>query len=118
MAENKTVTPITLTDDKNGDVFVLEFDRAAVRFAEGRGFKLDILDGSVSLSAIEDLFFYAFRMHQPKISKAETDKILYEKLGGLSDGMLERLVELYLQPFNTLLQSDDETKNSTMTVKF
>ena len=72
----------------------------------------------MSISALEELFFYAFRKHQPNKSKADTDKILYDKLHGMPEGMIERLVELYLLPFNTLVQTEDEAKNSTMTVEF
>ena len=126
MAEKKTVTktddkqikPISLKDDNNGDVFVLEFDRATVKFAESRGYKINSLEDGLSISNFEELFFYAFRKHQPKMSKAETDKILYDKLGGMPEGMIERLVELYLLPFNSLVQTEDNVKNSTMTVEF
>lgn len=114
----KEVKPIILKDDNNGDVFVLEFDRATIKLAEARGFKIGSLDDGLSLSTIEELFFYSFRMHQPKISRADSDKILYDKLKGMPDGMVERLVELYLLPFNSLLQDGEEAKNSTMTVEF
>lgn len=114
--EIKEVKPITLTDNVNGDVFVLEFDRASVKFAEARGFKINSLDEGLNMSVIEDLFFYAFHKHQPSKKKEETNNILYNKLHGMPGGMIERLVELYLQPFNTLVQTDDEAKNAQMTV--
>lgn len=115
-AANKVVKPITLRDDR-GNIYVLEFNRSSIKFAEARGFKVQALEEGVSLSGIEELFFYSFRMHQPEVSKAETDKILYEELGGLREGMLERLVELYLAPFNTLITTEDSAKNSKMTVE-
>ena len=112
----KTVKPIILKDDI-GNVYVLEFNRDAIKFAEARGFKVQVLEDGVNMSGIEDLFFYAFRMHHPTMMKANTDKILYEELGGLHEGMLERLVELFLVPFNTLIAtSEGATKNSRMTV--
>ena len=116
--EKKELKPIILKDDNNGDVLVLEFDRATVKFAEARGFKISALDDGLSISNIEDLFFYAFRKHQPNKSKADTDKILYDRLGGMPDGMIERLVDLYLLPFKTLVQDEDSVKNATMTVEF
>ena len=116
--ETKEVKPIILKDETNGDVFVLEFDRASVKFAEARGFKIGSLDAGMSMSIIEDLFFYAFRKHQPNKSKADTDKILYDKLHGMPEGMLERLVDLFLLPFNTLVQTEESAKNSTMTAEF
>ena len=112
----KSIKPIILRNEI-GDVYVLEFNRSSVKFAEARGFNVQILEDSVNMSGIEDLFFYAFRMHQPDKSKADTDKILYDELGGLHEGMLERLVELYLAPFNTLIASEDGAKNSKMTVE-
>lgn len=116
--EDKQIKPIILKDETNGDIFVLEFDRATVKFAESRGFKINALDEGLSMSTIEELFFYAFRKHQPNKSKADTDKILYEKLHGMPEGMIERLVELFLYPFNSLMRDEEEAKNSTMTVEF
>lgn len=114
--EKKVVKPIILRNDV-GEIYVLEFSRDSVKFAETRGFKVQALEEGISISGVEDLFFYAFRMHHPDISKANSDKILYEELGGLHDGMLERLVELYLAPFNHLITSEDAAKNSKMTVE-
>ena len=82
------------------------------------GFKISAFDEGVVVSTTEELFFYAFRMHHPNKSKADTDKILYEKLKGLPTGMLERLIDLYVLPINALKQDDEEAKNSTMTVEF
>ena len=121
MAEEKRITPITLTDDNNGNVYVLEFDRASVKFAEARGFNTGAFDNGVNMSAIEELFFYSFRMHQPKLTTADTDIFLYEKLCGMPEGMLERLLQLYMLPFDALVQdteTGDTPKNVTMTAKF
>ena len=117
-AEDKQIKPIILKDDSNGDIFVLEFNRDTVKYAEARGFKISAFDEGVVVSTTEELFCYAFRMHHPNKSKADTDKILYEKLKGLPTGMLERLVDLYLLPINSLKQDEGEAKNSTMTVEF
>ena len=115
-AEKQTVKPIILRNDVN-DVYVLEFNRDSVKFAEARGFKVQTLEDGVSLSGIEELFFYSFRMHHPNMTKANSDKILYEELGGMRPEMLERLVELYIAPFNTLITTEDSAKNSKMTVE-
>lgn len=112
------VKPITLSDTKTGKVFVLEFNRSSVKYAESKGFSIQELDNGVSMTLIEELFNYAFRMHHPEQSKADTDKILYEKLGGMPDGMLERLVELYAVPLNTLVQTEETLKNASMTADF
>ena len=117
-AEDKQIKPIILKDDNNGDIFVLEFNRDTVKYAEARGFKISAFDEGVVVSTTEELFFYAFRMHHPNKSRADTDKILYEKLKGMPTGMLERLIDLYVLPINALKQDDEEAKNSTMTVEF
>ncbi len=114
-----TVKPIILKDGTNGDIFVLEFNRSSIKFAESKGFNLAAMDGGgVSVTLIEELFYYAFRMHHPNMSKADTDKILYEKLCGMPDKMLERLIELYAIPLNALVQTEDTAKNATMTAEF
>ena len=96
----------------------MEFNRDSIKFAEARKFDINAMgDGGVSISAIEELFFFSFRMHHPAITKAQTDKILYEKLGGIPEGMIERLVELYLVPFNALIRTEDSAKNATMTME-
>ena len=129
MAEKKTVAkveddrvkPIVLRDQKTNDIYVLEFNRDSIKFAESRGFKIAAFDEGAVITTVEELFFYAFRMHQPKITRAETDKILYEKLGGMPAGMLERLVDLYIEPLKALRQDADEegnVKNATMTAEF
>ena len=116
-ATNTTVKPIILRDDRE-NVYVLEYNRDSIKFAEARGFKTQALEDGISISNMEDLFYYAFRMHHPNVSKATTDHILYDELGGFPEGMLERLAELYMVPFTTLIQDGDKAKNSTMTVEF
>ena len=108
------IKPIVLRNNV-GDVYILEFNRDSIKFAEARGFKAQTLEEGISMSAIEDLFFYSFRMHHPNMSKANTDKILYDELGGLNQAIIERLAELYLAPFNTLVATGDSAKNSKMT---
>lgn len=116
--EIKKVKPITLRDNKTNDVYVLEFTRDSVQFAERRGFKLDDV-ADFPMSKIPEFFYYAFRAHHQNISKAETDKILFEELGGMHEGMLDRLTELYLEPVGTLRNKDneEEVKNARMTVE-
>lgn len=115
---DEVLKPVVITDQTTNAIYVLEFNRDSVKFAEQRGFDINQFGSKVMLSAIEELFFYSFRMHQPKMSKADTDKILYEKLGGVPEGLVERLAQLYLVPFNTLLRNEESIKNSKMTVDF
>lgn len=115
-AEEKTIKPIVLKNNENGDVFTLEFNRESVKFAESKGFTLDAVEMS-PMTALPDLFYYAFRMHHRNIGRNQTDKILFDDLGGLSDVIIERLGELYTKPYTDLIQSEENSKNSKMSVE-
>ena len=114
---NETVKPIILTDNESGTVYTLEFDRDSVRFAEARGF--DISDvGKYPMTKLPELFFYAFRMHHKNVSREKTDRIFFDDLGGMPDGMAERLGALYSEPFEALTSSGEKKgKNSKFTVE-
>lgn len=112
---NERVKPIILHDEEYGKDYTLEFSRESVMFAEQRGFSLDDL-GRYPMAKMPELFFYSFRMHHPNISKSQTDKILFEKLGGMPEGMAERLGELYAVPYEAL-NNTCEAKNVSMTVE-
>lgn len=114
----KTVNPIILTDTETNDKFTLEFTRDSVKFAQFKGFNVDDIE-TKPMIAIPDLFYYAFRANHKNISREKVDK-LFEGLGGMPSGMLERLMELYYLPYNTLISGDDEEerKNAKVTVEF
>lgn len=111
------VKPIVLKmyeeDGSLKETYTLEFNRASVVFAEQRGFTIKDLEEK-GMTRIPELFFYAFRMHHPRMTKQETDKILFEQLGGLTEEVLERLLYLWNAPFETLVIDDEESegKNS------
>ncbi len=113
------VKPITLTDKTDNTTYTLEFNRASVEFAEQRGFKIeDVAD--YPMTKLPELFFYAFRMHHKNVAREKTDKILFS-LGGIPEGMVDRLAELYQLPFNALSVVDEDTeerKNSNWKVEF
>lgn len=111
--ETTEVKPITLEDEK-GHVYTLEFNRSAVKFAESRGFVLDDV-AKYPLTKITDLFYYAFYMHHRGITKEKTDE-LYKEIGKLPDGFLERLVQLYAVPLNTLMVGDEKNAKVTVTL--
>lgn len=108
------VKPIKLQYE-DGKEYVLEFNAQTVKEAEGAGFVIgEVMNKPMTLIPL--LFFFAFRMHHPSVSKKKTDDILKNDLGGLNEAMQERLVELYLAPLNEL--SGEETpKNAKMTVE-
>lgn len=116
--ENEEVKPIVLTDTETGTKYVLEFSRESVKFAEQRGFNINDVDRT-PMTKIPELFYYSFRMHHRNISRERTDHILFDDMGGMPDGMLERLGMLYAVPFDALsnVSTDGEAKNSRVTVE-
>ena len=105
MAKNENrVNPIYITDPDTSEVYVLEFSRDSVRFAEQRGFKITELTDFPQTN-IPAFFFYAFRMHHKSLAREKTDKLL-EELGGLTPAELERLVQLYNVPNESLIVTD------------
>jgi len=112
MAQN--VKPVIVTDDETGMEYTLEFTRESVKFAEARGFKInDVAD--YPMTKIPELWFYAFRAHHKNVARAKTDALL-DGLGGIPDGLLERLGELYAAPFSALTDGQTE-ENPHVTVK-
>ena len=108
------IKPIIL---KNADTeYTLEFNKESVKFAEMRGFKYEEVS-DFPMTKIPEFFFYAFRMHHPNVARNQTDKILFEELGGIPNGLVDRLVELYLEPFNSLIGDEESEKNSKWTVE-
>ena len=110
------VKPIVFGIDETGEEYTLEFSMESVRYAERNGFKVDDL-GEIPMTAMEDLFFYAFRMHHPRVDRTKAMRILYDVLGGYPDGWIERLGALYAAPFDALLSKEDISKNSKVTIK-
>ena len=113
---NEQVKPIIIHDTENGIDYTLEFNRESVRFAEQRGFDIEDV-GRYPMTKIPELFFYSFRMHHKNVSREKTDRILFDELGGMPDGMAERLGALYAAPFEALSNGDKEGKNRKMTVE-
>lgn len=112
------VKPITLTDNETGEKYVLEFSRDSVKFAEQRGFDIDDVK-KYPMTKVPELFFYAFRMHHKSISLERANRILFDDLHGLPEGTIERLINLYIAPFDALIDTSDEgdEKNARMTVE-
>lgn len=113
MAELK---PIVLRDEDDGRVYTLRFTRATVKKMEQNGFNMNEVS-SMPMTRVPELFYGAFLADQPFIKKKDTDTILFDKLGGMSDKMMERLGELYAEPFNTLVNGDNTENPQRMTVE-
>ena len=101
MATEEKVKPIILHDLENDEDYTLEFDRDSVKFAESRGFDIEDV-GKFPMTKVPELFFYAFRMHHPKMARNQTDRILFDVLKGLPEGVAERLGALYSVPYEAL----------------
>jgi hypothetical protein len=114
---NEQVKPIILHDNEDNIDYTLEFNRESVRFAEARGFDIEDV-GKYPMTKLPELFYYAFRMHHKSVSREKSDRILFEYLGGMPEGMAERLGALYAAPFSALTNNDgEEGKNRRMTVE-
>ena len=108
------VKPIVVKDDETGMEYTLCFTRESVRFAESRGFKInDVSD--YPMTKIPELWFYAFRANHKNVSRGKTDELL-DGLGGIPDGLLERLGELYAEPFTALTDGQTD-ENPRVTVR-
>ena len=101
MATEEKVKPIILHDLENDEDYTLEFDRDSVKVAESRGFDIEDV-GKFPMTKVPELFFYAFRMHHPKMARNQTDRILFDVLKGLPEGVAERLGALYGVPYEAL----------------
>lgn len=116
MAKNENrVAPIKITDGK-GNTYELDFSRESVKFAESRGFDISNLL-TFPQTNIPALWYYAFRKNHKNVARNKTDELL-EAMGGLRDVEIERLIQLYNQPNESLINTEEgERKNSQITVE-
>lgn len=104
------INPIEI--ECENEKYVLDFDRESCEWAERHGFSIDDLANGKAMVGLGDLFYYSFRKNHPRMTRTQTDRILFEEMGGMPDGMAERLGELYAQPYNALIQSEESAKKS------
>lgn len=115
---NENVKPIVLRNTETNTEYVLEFDKESVKFAEDHGFVIARVP-DFPMTGIHDFFYYAFRKHHRNISRQQTDKILDEELGGvggLPQGFIERLNQLYSVPFDKGMV-EENGKNAKMQIE-
>ena len=116
--KSERLKPMVITDPDNGREYTLEYSRKTVSRAERAGLDVNELE-SKSMTMIPMMFWGAFLMHHPQMTQEQTDKILFEGLGGLNKEEMEYLGKLYAAPFQTLIASEDESSNPRkMAVKF
>lgn len=85
----------------------LEFNRDSVRYGESIGLNISDFDTKV-MTTTELLFLTGFHKNHPEVDKAESDRILYEELGGLRPEETSRLVSEFLETYSTLINTDGE----------
>lgn len=100
------VNPMVITDPEEGREYTLEFSRKTVAKTEQAGFDVNRLE-SASMTMIPLMFWGAFLMHHPHMTREQTDKILFDSLGGLTEEELARLGELYAAPLKTLIAAEE-----------
>ena len=108
--ENEKVKPMVINDPDESREYTLEYNRKTVSRVEQVGLDVNQLEAK-SMTMIPLLFWGAFLMHHPHMTKDQTDKILFDKLGGLTSEELEHLGKLYAEPFKTLVATSEETEN-------
>lgn len=100
------VMPIKITDKDTGRTYILEFNRDTISIAEQAGFNWDDFPKMVA-TYTPIIWYCAFRMHDRRISLAETDKIL-DQIGGLTGDIVKRLRDLWNQGLAPLVNDDEE----------
>ena len=118
MSKSEKLKPMVITDPDEGREYTLEYSRKSVVKAENAGLDVNQLE-SKSMTMIPIMFWGAFLMHHPHMTREQTDKILFDGLGGLGDAEMTYLGKLYAEPFKTLVAREEEGANPRkMTVKF
>lgn len=112
------VKPMVIFDPDESREYTLEYSRKTVVKAEQAGLDMNKLE-ALPMSMIPILFWGAFLMHHPHMTKEQTDKILFDGIGGLNEAEMEYLGKLYAAPFQSLVAGAEEGANPRkMTVKF
>lgn len=114
---SESIKPMIITDPEEGREYTLEYSRRTVAKTEQAGLDVNQLE-SKSMTMVTLLFWGAFLMHHPHMTKEQTDKILFDGLGGLNKDEMEYLGKLYAAPFQTLIASEDKENPRKMAVKF
>ncbi len=116
-SKSEKLKPMVISDPDEGREYTLEFSRKTVAKTEQAGLDVGRLE-SASMTMIPLLFWGAFLMHHPHMTREQTDKILFDGLGGLNEEEMAYLGKLYAAPFQTLIASEDKENPRKMAVKF
>lgn len=118
MADIEKFEPVRITDNDTGKVYELDFSRESVRFVEQQGYKIEETFDLPNVN-IPKLFYYALRKNHRNVSLQQADA-LRDKMGGLTEKVALRLVDLYRQATvanNVIQDEEDLEKNSHVTVE-
>ena len=108
--KRERMKPMVITDPDEGREYTLEFNRRTVSKAEQAGLDISQIEAK-SMTMIPILFWGAFLMHHPHMTREQTDRILFDGLCGLNTDEMSYLGKLYAEPFQTLVASEDEGAN-------
>lgn len=89
--------------------YTLEFTRASVKKLERQGFSISEAKDK-PMTFFPELFSAAFVANHPFIKKEIIDEI-FENVCGKA-GLVEKLIELYQEPFNTLMDDPEESEKN------
>ena len=115
---DEKLNPIRITDNDTGKVYELDFSRESVKFVESQGYKIDETFDFPNVN-IPKLFYYAFRKNHKSMGLNQTTALL-DKMGGLTEQIALRLVDLYRQATmsnNVIQDEEDLRKNAQVTVE-
>ena len=115
--ENEKLNPMVITDPDDGREYTLEFNRKSVSKTEQAGLDINKLD-TATMTMIPILFWGAFQWHHPHMPREQTDKILFDGLGGLNEEEMAYLGRLYAVPFSTLMNEGEGGNPRKMAVRF
>lgn len=112
------IPAIRITDNDTGKVYELDFNRESVRFVESQGFKVEETFDFPNIN-IPKLFYFSFRAYHKNVSLNQAQALL-DKMGGITEDIAIRLVDLYRQATaanNVVQEKEDLAKNFHVTVE-
>ena len=115
--DSERVNPIRITDKETNHVYVLDFDRESIKFAEAQGFDWHLMRSQL-VTMTELLWYCAFRRYNKEVPRQKAVAMLYD-LGGMQDEWMDRLSDLWVQGMESLVANkgdEEDAKNAKMTV--
>ena len=117
MAERKAVTPLVLENEETGEKIIFEYDRDMILQMDAEGISgANIGDKlrDMPVSTMVKLVYYGMLIHQPDTTLEDATNLVFEAIG-MDHEFLERLGELFSEPYNALMEAS--LKNGKWRVK-